>query len=115
MVKTIDFTLSQKKKEELMAVNFIAKEEERDFNSLFMCLADNAHNSYLFKEIDMKKYYYMIMDEVKANHYNSDGKLNNQAVNGIVQKYSEYVNFEDFVPTLKKLNIENIEELFDNE
>lgn len=103
MVKTIDFTLNQKEKDEQLATTFLAEQEEKEFNNLFICLADNAHCSYLFKEIDMHKYYDMIMDEVKAKHYNSNGKLTNQAVNGIVQKYSEIGDIEDLAAILKNI------------
>lgn len=108
MVKTIEFSQSQKKKNEQMAADFLAQHEQREFNTLFACLADNAQCSYLFKEIDLQKYYDMIMEEIKSKHYNSDEKLNNQSVNGIVKKYSEIVDIDEFVAKLKKLKSENI-------
>lgn len=88
----IDFPVKNDKEEKIMRIaELVAKTELDDIVDSFSVLHENAEISYLLNGYsdDLKKFEKEILDKIKTDFYNSNGKLKKEKAYEMYDVYAE--------------------------
>lgn len=74
----VEFKPQTPTKEQQIA-DYFAEQEIKDFKDMYAIFREQCQLSYLFKDLDFKAIYEGIVNNVKAKHFDANGKLSVKA------------------------------------